>query len=62
MVHGEGNLGRGPGSRGTLAAGAVLAGDAREVRKTLPLDADGTLSVETYKGSVTVTAGNGAEA
>jgi|KBSMisStandDraft_5_1062788.scaffolds.fasta_scaffold372783_2 hypothetical protein len=47
---------------GTLAAGAVLAGDARDVRKTLPLDADGTLSVETYKGSITVTAANGAEA
>ena len=47
---------------GTLAAGTVLAGGPREVRKTLPLDADGTLSVETYKGSVTVTAATGAEA
>jgi len=47
---------------GTLAAGAALGADARNVSKTLPLDADGTLSVESYKGSVTVTAANGAEA
>jgi putative adhesin len=47
---------------GALAARAALGDDSREVRKTLPLDADGTLSVETYKGTITVTGASGSEA
>ena len=43
-------------------AAAARADDSREVKKTLPLDADGTLSVEAYKGSITVKAASGPEA
>ncbi len=39
-----------------LAAGAALqAADVKEVHRTIPLDRDGRVSVNTYKGSVTVT-------
>jgi hypothetical protein len=47
---------------GALAAAAALGQDTREIRKTLPLDAEGTLSVETYKGSITVAGASGSEA
>jgi DUF4097 and DUF4098 domain-containing protein YvlB len=33
----------------------VLGQGAREIRKTLPLGSDGTVSIETFKGSVTIT-------
>jgi hypothetical protein len=47
---------------GSFAAAAARADDTREIRKVLPLDANGTLSVENYKGSITVTTGPAAEA
>jgi len=47
---------------GSLAAAGARADEAREIRKVLPLDGNGTLSVETYKGSITVTTGGAAEA
>lgn len=47
---------------GSLAAGAARGGETRQVSKVLPLDANGSLSVETYKGSITVTTGTAAEA
>jgi len=46
---------------GSLAAGAALA-ETREIHKVLPLDANGSLSVETYKGSITVTTAPGGDA
>ena len=46
---------------GSLAAAGVFA-ETREVHKVLPLDADGSLSVETYKGSITVTTAPGGDA
>jgi hypothetical protein len=47
---------------GWLAAASVRADGPREIRKLLPLDADGSLSVETYKGSITVTTAPGGDA
>ncbi len=38
-----------------LAAAAAQAADVKEVHRTIPLDRDGRVSVNTYKGSVTVT-------
>ena len=38
-----------------FAAGAAQATDTKEVHKTVPLEKDGRVSVETYKGSLTVT-------
>jgi hypothetical protein len=46
----------------SLLAAAARGDETREIRKVLPLDASGTLSVENYKGSITVTTGTGAEA
>ncbi len=37
-----------------LPAVAALAGTSKEVSRTIPLAADGTLSIDTFKGSVTV--------
>ena len=59
------NLAR-PG--GLFLAGALLTaavaggGESKAFRKTLPLDPDGVLSIDTYKGSITVTATDAAEA
>ena len=48
---------------GALLTAAVAAGvESREFRKTLPLDRDGVLSIDTYKGSITVLATDAAEA
>jgi len=47
---------------GSLAAAGAWADEAREIKKVLPLDADGSLSVEAYKGSITVTGAAGAGA
>ncbi len=46
-----------------LVAAPVFAASAapREVRKSVPLDAGGTLTIDTYKGSITVTAADGAQ-
>ena len=42
---------------GALLTAAVAAGgESKEFRRTLPLDRDGILSIDTYKGSITVTA------
>ncbi len=38
-----------------LAAGVAQAADTKEVHRTVPLDPDGRVSIDTYKGSVTVT-------
>lgn len=38
-----------------LAAGIARAADTKEVRRIVPLDRDGRVSIETFKGSVTVT-------
>jgi hypothetical protein len=38
------------------SATAVIGQTPREIRKTLPLAADGAVSIDTFKGSVTVTA------
>lgn len=38
-----------------LAAAVAQAADTKEVHRTLSLDRDGRLSIDTYKGSVTVT-------
>jgi hypothetical protein len=46
---------------GALVAGTAFA-ETREIKKALPLDADGSLSVETYKGTITVTGARGGEA
>jgi len=43
------------------AAPALHAAAAREVHQTLPLDADGTLTIKTFKGSITVATGSAAE-
>lgn len=37
-----------------LGAGAIAVGEVREFHKELPLDPSGRVSVETYKGSITV--------
>jgi hypothetical protein len=47
---------------GSLVAAGARADENRELRKVLPLDGRGTLSVENYKGSITVTTGTAAEA
>lgn len=39
----------------------VAAQPSREVKKTIPLDADGRLVVDTYKGSITITTWDRAE-
>ncbi|MEO8190133.1 MAG: DUF4097 family beta strand repeat-containing protein [Acidobacteriota bacterium] len=51
-------------SAGLLAAGIAAAspGSVREFHRTLPLSADGHLSISTYKGSITVTSWDRAEA
>jgi hypothetical protein len=38
-----------------LLAARAGADDGREIRRAMPLDPDGRVSIETYKGSVTVT-------
>lgn len=38
-----------------LSAGVASAGEIREFHKELPLDPSGRVSIETYKGSITVT-------
>src|SRR5438445_11000930 len=38
-----------------LPAGLAQAADTKEVHKTVPLDRDGRVSIETFKGSITVT-------
>lgn len=38
-----------------LSAGVASAGETREFHKELPLDPSGRVSIETYKGSITVT-------
>jgi hypothetical protein len=43
-----------------LSAGA-LAGQSKEIRKTLPLNADGDVEISTYKGSVRVSTWDRAE-
>jgi hypothetical protein len=45
-----------------LTAAAAAGGESKEFRKTLPLDRDGVLSIDTYKGSITVLAAEAAEA
>ena len=47
---------------GSISAGAARADEPRHVSKVLPLEANGSLSVENYKGSITVTTGTAAEA
>jgi hypothetical protein len=37
------------------AASTSLGQSAREIRKTLPIASDGTVSIDTFKGSVTIT-------
>src|SRR5258708_38465103 len=49
-------------SHACLLAPAARAASPKEVHETVPLDADGTLTIKTFKGSITVTAGAGAEA
>jgi len=44
-----------------LLSPALLASGVKEVHETVPLDASGTLTIETFKGSITVTTGSGAE-
>ncbi|MGE5277993.1 MAG: hypothetical protein ACM3SU_13430 [Acidobacteriota bacterium] len=41
---------------GALAAAAAAGADFKEVRRTVPLDPDGRVSIETFKGSIDVTA------
>lgn len=36
--------------------GAALPGAAKEIHRTVPLDADGSVSIKTFKGSISVTA------
>ncbi len=38
-----------------LTGGVALAENVKEIRRELPLDDDGRVSVETYKGTITVT-------
>jgi hypothetical protein len=38
-----------------LTGGVAMAANVKEVRRELPLDLRGKVSVETYKGSITVT-------
>jgi hypothetical protein len=45
-----------------LLAPAARAASVKEVHETVPLDADGTLTIKTFKGSITVTGDSGAEA
>jgi hypothetical protein len=47
---------------GSLTAAGARADETRDIRKVLPLDGNGALSVENYKGSITVRAGTAAEA
>lgn len=51
-----------PAALALLLLGTIAHADAaKEVQKTLPLDANGSLTIKTYKGSITVTTGQGAE-
>ena len=45
-----------------LTAAAAAGGESKEFRQTLPLDKNGVLSIDTYKGSITVLATDAAEA
>ncbi|MBI4428770.1 MAG: DUF4097 family beta strand repeat protein [Ignavibacteriales bacterium] len=39
----------------TLFTPSLFAQDTREISKTVPLNSDGTFSIDTYKGSITIT-------
>lgn len=45
-----------------LLAASAAAGQSREFRKTLPLDATGRLSIDNYKGSITIATSTASEA
>jgi hypothetical protein len=46
---------------GALLAAAAPAREVKEVHKTLPLNRDGRVSIDTYKGSITVSTSDAAE-